>query len=64
MAAKAVNGKAPTLVVLQLTGANGCLDTVVPYTIRSTMTIAPRCILPQSRSCRLTTRLASMAISV
>ena len=32
MADKTVNGKAPTLVVLQLTGANDYLNTVVPYT--------------------------------
>ena len=32
MADKTVNGKAPKLVVLQLTGANDYLNTVVPYT--------------------------------
>ncbi len=32
MADKAINGKAPKLVVLQLTGANDYLNTVVPYT--------------------------------
>ena len=32
MADKTINGKAPTLVVLQLTGANDYLNTVVPYT--------------------------------
>jgi uncharacterized protein (DUF1501 family) len=32
MADKTVNGKAPTLVVLQLVGANDYLNTVVPYT--------------------------------
>jgi len=32
MADKTINGKAPKLVVLQLTGANDYLNTVVPYT--------------------------------
>ncbi len=32
MADKTINGKAPTLVVLQLAGANDYLNTVVPYT--------------------------------
>jgi len=32
MADKTINGKAPTLVVLQLVGANDYLNTVVPYT--------------------------------
>src|SRR5438128_5470785 len=32
MADKAINGKAPKLVALQLTGANDYLNTVVPYT--------------------------------
>jgi uncharacterized protein (DUF1501 family) len=32
MAEKTINGKAPTLVVLQMVGANDYLNTVVPYT--------------------------------
>src|SRR5215467_9693030 len=32
MADKTINGKTPKLVVLQLTGANDYLNTVVPYT--------------------------------
>jgi uncharacterized protein (DUF1501 family) len=46
------NGKAPTLVVLQLTGANDYLNTVVPYTNplyydnRPTVHIPPEHVLP------------------
>lgn len=32
MSDKTVNGKEPTLVVLQMAGANDYLNTVVPYT--------------------------------
>lgn len=52
MAYNTVNGKAPTLVVLQLTGANDYLNTVVPYTNplyyenRPTVHIAPEEVLP------------------
>src|SRR5215831_18307005 len=52
MAYHTVNGTAPTLVVLQLTGANDYLDTVVPYTNplyydnRPTVHIAPEQVLP------------------
>jgi uncharacterized protein (DUF1501 family) len=31
MASKTSNGKAPTLVVLQMAGANDYLNTVIPY---------------------------------
>jgi uncharacterized protein (DUF1501 family) len=47
-----MNGKAPTLVVLQLTGANDYLNTVVPYTNplyydnRPTVHIPPEHVLP------------------
>jgi len=52
MAYHTSNGKAPTLVVLQLTGANDYLNTVVPYTNplyydnRPTVHIAPEQVLP------------------
>jgi uncharacterized protein (DUF1501 family) len=52
MAYHTVNGTAPTLVVLQLTGANDYLNTVVPYTNplyydnRPTVHIAPEHVLP------------------
>src|SRR5262249_39997068 len=52
MAYHTVNGTAPTLVVLQLTGANDYLNTVVPYTNplyydnRPTVDIAPEQVLP------------------
>jgi uncharacterized protein (DUF1501 family) len=52
MAYNTGNGKAPTLVVLQLTGANDYLNTVVPYTNplyydnRPTVHITPEQVLP------------------
>lgn len=52
MAEKTINGKQPTLVVLQLTGANDYLNTVVPYTNglyydnRPTVHIKPEEVLP------------------
>jgi len=52
MADTPINGNAPTLVVLQLTGANDYLNTVVPYTNplyydnRPTLHIAPEQVLP------------------
>jgi uncharacterized protein (DUF1501 family) len=52
MAGNTINGKAPTLVVLQLTGANDYLNTIVPYTNglyydnRPTVHIPPEQVLP------------------
>jgi uncharacterized protein (DUF1501 family) len=52
MADKTINGKAPTLVVLQMAGANDYLNTVVPYTNplyfenRPTMHIPAEQVLP------------------
>src|SRR5919199_1435358 len=52
MSDKTINGKEPTLVVLQMTGANDYLNTVVPYTNplyydnRPTVHIPPEQVLP------------------
>src|SRR5215471_8267049 len=52
MSDKTINGKEPTLVVLQMTGANDYLNTVVPYTNplyydnRPTVHVAPEQVLP------------------
>ena len=51
--------KPPTLVVLQLTGGNDILNTVVPYTDTATTTTASGSGSSRTRSCRSTTSTGS-----
>ena len=60
MADKTSNGKAPKLVVLQLTGANDYLNTVVPYTNPLYYDNRPNVHIPAEQSSPSTTPWASI----